>query len=129
MPLSFLSLSIFSALKQRIKENEFKITANKSASGCAERVERFYRLLLVKKVWYLIFCFCSILEWFKEDWQELNILGACINRVVCLYDSPFLINIPMMILPHSLMGSSYITEQLQSAIQINTNHKTEPDEQ
>uniref|UniRef100_A0A7N2KZJ9 F-box associated beta-propeller type 1 domain-containing protein n=1 Tax=Quercus lobata TaxID=97700 RepID=A0A7N2KZJ9_QUELO len=29
---------------------------------------------------------------FNDDMQELNILGACINGVICLYDRPFLIS-------------------------------------
>ena len=29
---------------------------------------------------------------FNDDMQELNILGACMNGVICLYDCPFLIS-------------------------------------
>ena len=32
------------------------------------------------------------IPFFNDDMQELNILGACINGVICLYDRPFLIS-------------------------------------
>ena len=32
------------------------------------------------------------IPFFNDDMQELNILGVCINGVICLYDRPFLVS-------------------------------------